>query len=157
MSDETTRKSEPGYRAPDLTLVGEEHLSKYVETNGEVGYLWNGVTCLVLTTKGRVSGQPRRNAIIFSRDGDNYVVIASFGGSPQHPNWYLNLCAEPHVQVQVKGEKFEAVARTAESPERERLWQAAAMAWPNYNVYTTRTSRRIPVVVLEPQRPATGT
>jgi deazaflavin-dependent oxidoreductase (nitroreductase family) len=148
----TDSKAEPGYKAPDLTLVGEAHLRRYLETNGEVGYLWNGVPILVMTTKGHRSGEPRRHPIIFSRDDDNYVVIASKGGSPEHPKWYLNLCAEPRVQLQVKGDKFEAIARTAASPERERLWREAARHWPNYDVYATRTTRRIPVVVLEPVR-----
>ena len=150
MGSEST--PEPGYRAPDLSLVGEAHLRKYLETDGEVGYLWNGVPCLVMTTKGHRTGEPRRHPIIFSRDGANYVVIASAGGSPNHPKWYLNLCAEPRVQLQIKGEKLDAIARTAQSPERERLWRQAAREWPNYDVYTTRTSRQIPVVVLEPVR-----
>ena len=105
-----------------------------------------------MPTIGHKSGQPRQHPIIFSRDGDNYGVIASKGGSPMHPKWYLNLAANPRVHVQVKGEKFEAIARTAESAERERLWKNAAKEWPNYDVYTTRTTRQIPVVVLEPVR-----
>jgi deazaflavin-dependent oxidoreductase (nitroreductase family) len=154
MSDATERKAEPGYQAPDLTLIGDAHIQRYLETDGEVGYLWNGVPTLIFTTKGRKSGLPRKHAIIFTRDGDNFVLIASNGGGPKDPQWYLNLLADPHVQVQVKGEKFETLARVAESPERERLWAESRKVWPNYDVYTTRTSRRIPVVVLEPVRPA---
>jgi deazaflavin-dependent oxidoreductase (nitroreductase family) len=148
MSD-TTKKPEPGYVKPDLTLVGKEHLKKYLETDGQVGYIWNGVPCLVLTTKGHRSGKLHQIPIIYCQVDDKYVLIASHGGAPEHPKWYLNLVAEPRVQVQVKGEKFDAVARTAASPERETLWKAAAAAWPNYDVYTTRTSRKIPVVVVE--------
>jgi deazaflavin-dependent oxidoreductase (nitroreductase family) len=133
----------------DVSLVGENHLRLYLQTNGEQGYLWNGVPILVLTTKGRKSGETRQIPIIFSRDGDNYFIIGSKGGSPTHPAWYLNLVADPHVQVQVKGDKFDAVARTAESPERERLWAIALKDWPNYDVYQSRTTRQIPVVVLE--------
>lgn len=134
---------------PDLSLLGEEHVRVYRETNGEKGYIWNGVPILLLTTKGRQSGAPRTIAIIFTQVGDRYVIIASKGGSPTHPKWYLNLLAEPRVQLQVKADKFEATARTAESPEREELWAQAVKAWPSYDVYQSRTSRKIPVVVLE--------
>lgn len=150
MTDEQEKKVEPGYKAPDVVLVQEEHVRRYVETDGEVGYMWNGVPILLFTTKGRKSGQPRRNAIIFTRDGDNYVIVASHAGNPKHPAWFHNVLADPHVSVQVKGEKFETIARVAEGEERDRLWAKSAEVWPNYNVYTTRTTRQIPVVVLEP-------
>jgi deazaflavin-dependent oxidoreductase (nitroreductase family) len=149
MSEEKPRTALPG---TDISLVGEKHLRLYLETNGEQGYLWNGVPILVLTTKGRKSGEQRQIPIIFSRDGDNYFIIASKGGAPTHPAWYLNLVADPQVQVQVKGERFEAVARTAASPERERLWAIALKDWPSYDVYQSRTTRQIPVVVLERNR-----
>jgi deazaflavin-dependent oxidoreductase (nitroreductase family) len=153
MSDETEKKPEPGYKAPDIGLVGAEHIRRYLETDGEVGYIWNGVTTLLFTTKGRSSGKPRQNAIIFSQDGDNYVIIASKGGAPEDPAWYRNILADPHVQVQVKGDKFDAIARVAKSPERERLWQGSVAIWPNFDVYQTRTARQIPVVVLERVKP----
>ncbi|HEY3695370.1 nitroreductase family deazaflavin-dependent oxidoreductase [Phenylobacterium sp.] len=149
MSEEKPRTALPG---TDISLVGEKHLRLYLETNGEQGYLWNGVPILVLTTKGRKSGEQRQIPIIFSRDGDNYFIIASKGGAPTHPAWYLNLVADPQVQVQVKGERLEAVARTAASPERERLWAIALKDWPSYDVYQSRTTRQIPVVVLERNR-----
>lgn len=134
---------------PDLSLLGEEHVRAYRETNGEKGYIWNGAPILLLTSKGRRSGQSRTIPIIFTQVGDRYVIIASKGGSPTHPKWYLNLVAEPRVQVQVKAEHFEAEARTAEAPEREQLWAEAIKTWPNYNIYQSRTSRKIPVVVLD--------
>ncbi|OBB86594.1 MULTISPECIES: nitroreductase family deazaflavin-dependent oxidoreductase [Mycobacterium] len=136
----------------DLSLFGADHVRRYRETGGEVGYLWNGVPTLILTTIGRHSGQQRDTALICAADGDDgnkYVVIASQGGAPAHPQWYLNLVANPRVHVQVKGDRFEATARTAEGPERERLWQLMAEAWPSYDIYQTRTDRVIPVVVLE--------
>jgi deazaflavin-dependent oxidoreductase (nitroreductase family) len=142
--------SEPGYTRPDLSMFGDEHVRRYEETDGEVGYEWNGATCLVLTTKGRKSGQERKFALIFARDGDDYIVVASKGGSPAHPGWYLNLEANPDVMVQVKGRRFAAVASTATGEERARLWEIANTVWPNYNVYATRTTREIPIVVLHP-------
>jgi len=133
----------------DLSLLGAEHVRVYRETNGETGYLWNGVPTLLLTTKGRKSGEPRTIPIIFTPHGDSYVIIASKGGSPTHPKWYLNVEADPHVQVQVKADRFDAIVRTAESPEREQLWREAVKAWPNYDIYQSRTSRKIPVVVID--------
>ena len=133
----------------DITLIGEEHVRRYRETDGAVGYEWNGVPTLLLTTKGRKSGEPRTIAIIFRQVGDAQVLIASKGGSPTHPLWYLNIEADPEVEVQIKGERFAARARTAEGEERERLWAEAVAGWPNYDVYQSRTTREIPVVVLE--------
>ena len=133
----------------DITLLGDEHVRRYQETNGEVGYIWNGAPILLVTTKGRKSGADRTIPIIYAQVGDDQVIIASKGGSPTHPAWYLNLLENPNVRVQVKGDKFDAVARTAQSPERERLWAEAIKGWPNYDVYQSRTTRQIPVVVLE--------
>jgi deazaflavin-dependent oxidoreductase (nitroreductase family) len=133
----------------DISLIGEEHVRRYRETDGEVGYVWNGATTLLLTTKGRRSSEDRTIPIIFTQVGDRFVIIASKGGWPTHPAWYLNVLEAPQVKVQIKGEVFDAVARTAESPDREELWAAATRAWPNYDVYQSRTERKIPVVVIE--------
>lgn len=133
----------------DITLLGEEHVRVYRETNGETGYLWNGVPTLLLTMTGRKSGQKRTIPIIYRQVGDKYVIIASKGGSATHPAWYLNVTADPDVDVQIRGEVFPATARTAQSPEREQLWAEAVSAWPNYDLYQSRTTRLIPVVVLE--------
>jgi deazaflavin-dependent oxidoreductase (nitroreductase family) len=148
-ADERGTMTEVGYTPPDLSLYGAEHIRRYLETDGVTGHEWNGVPTLVLTTTGRKSGQPRRSAMIYGRDGDAYVVIASQGGAPAHPGWYLNLVAEPDVEVQVHADRFRARARTAEGDERERLWALMTSIWPNFDVYTTRTERRIPVLVLE--------
>jgi len=137
------------YVTPDLTMFGDEHVRRYEETDGAVGYLWNGATCLVLTTRGRRSGETRKHALICGFDGDSCVVVASKGGAPTHPNWYLNLVADPDVGVQVRGDRFRAVARTAEGAERDRLWSLMTDVWPNYDQYRERTTRTIPVVVLE--------
>jgi deazaflavin-dependent oxidoreductase (nitroreductase family) len=134
---------------PDLSLLGKEHVRVYQETNGEQGYLWNGAPILLLTTKGRLSGEPRTIAIIFSRWGDSYVIMGSKGGSPTHPKWYLNILENPQVKVQVKGDIFDAKVRTAQSPEREKIWAEALKTWPRYEEYQSRTERQIPVVVID--------
>ena len=141
--------TEPAYTAPDLSLVGDEHVRRYEETDGEVGYLWNGATILVLTTIGRKSGEPRKFALIYDGRGDDLVVVASKGGTPDHPGWYENLLAHPDASVQVRGERFDVRARTAEGAERDELWRLMNRSWPNYDTYATRTDREIPVVVLE--------
>ncbi len=151
----TDATNPPPYAAPDVSLIGDEHIRRYEETDGEVGHEWNGATCLVLTTTGRRTGQPRKFALIYGCDGDKYLVVASKGGAPTHPGWYLNLAANPEVQVQVRGDRFPAHARTATAEEKPRLWSIMTEVWPNYDVYTTRTDRDIPVVVLE-RDPAPG-
>ena len=141
--------TEPAYTPPDLSLFGDEHVRRYEETDGEVGYLWNGATILVLTTTGRKSGEPRKFALIYDSRGDDLVVVASKGGAPDHPGWYKNLLAHPDASVQARGERFDVRARTAEGAEREELWRLMNRSWPNYDTYATRTDREIPVVVLE--------
>jgi deazaflavin-dependent oxidoreductase (nitroreductase family) len=142
--------SEPGYTPPELTLLGEEHVQRYRETDGEVGYIWNGVPTLLLTTTGRKSGQPRTTPLIYAQDGDNYLVVASKGGAPAHPQWYRNLLAEPSAEIQIRGERMNVTARTAADDEKARLWGIVSGVWPNYDVYQSRTERPIPVVVLTP-------
>ncbi|GLZ34405.1 nitroreductase [Lentzea sp. NBRC 105346] len=127
-----------------------KHIDRYVETAGEQGHEWRpGVTTLLLTTKGRRSGEPRRTALIYQPDGDRHVIVASNGGSNGHPNWYLNLRDNPEVEVQVGAERFRAHARTAKGEERARLWDLMNEIWPDYTNYQQRTDREIPVVVLE--------
>jgi deazaflavin-dependent oxidoreductase (nitroreductase family) len=146
----TSKQPESGYQAPDLALVGAEHIRRYRETGGETGYIWNGVTTLLLTTTGRRSGQPRTSALIFGRDGDDYLVIASKGGADEHPLWYRNLLADPHAAIQVRDRQLKVTARTAGAEERPRLWGVMTASWPNYDAYQSRTKREIPLVVLTP-------
>jgi deazaflavin-dependent oxidoreductase (nitroreductase family) len=126
-----------------------EHAQRYVATDGADGHIWHGVPTLALTTLGRRSGKPRRTMLIYGRDGDRYVVVASNGGAAQHPLWYGNLREHPEVQVQVGAERFRARARTATAEEKPRLWPLMTGIWPDYDVYQTKTAREIPVVVLE--------
>ena len=144
--------SSDDYTPPDLDLLGAEHVRRYQETDGEVGYIWNGVPILLLTTTGRKSGQPRTTPLIYGRDGDDYLVVASMGGAPQHPNWYRNLLAQPAAQIQVRADHVEVMARTAGDDEKPRLWRIVSELWPNYDVYQSRTDRVIPVVVLSRRR-----
>jgi len=128
-----------------------DHVREYVATDGRKGHEWRpGVPTLLLTTKGRRTGQARRLGLIYGRDGDSYVVVASKGGDPRHPLWYENLVADPNVRVQVLGDRFDARARVASPAERSRLWPAMTRIWPAYEQYQQRTDREIPVVLLDP-------
>ena len=138
--------------ARDFSLMGDDHVARYLATGGEVGWHWNGVDCLVLVTTGRTSGRRRAVPLIYGRDGDHYVVVASRGGAPEHPQWYRNLAADPQVELAVGPERFAARARTAEGAERERCWALMTGLWPDYDRYQGRTERQIPLVVLEPAR-----
>jgi deazaflavin-dependent oxidoreductase (nitroreductase family) len=126
-----------------------DHIKQYVETDGEEGHLWRGVPTLLLTTTGRKSGELRRTALIYGEHGSSYLLVASQGGAPTHPAWYLNLTANPEVQVQVGAERFSARARTATEQEKPKLWTAMTAIWPAYDEYQTKTERPIPVVVLD--------
>ncbi|MBG0833175.1 nitroreductase family deazaflavin-dependent oxidoreductase [Planomonospora sp. ID67723] len=125
------------------------HIRSYVESDGAKGHLYQGIPTLLLTTRGRRSGKLRRTALIYGRDGDRYLVVASNGGSENHPAWYLNLADDPHVGVQVGAERFAALARTATPEEKAGLWPVMVEVFPTYDRYRAKASRDIPVVVLE--------
>jgi deazaflavin-dependent oxidoreductase (nitroreductase family) len=133
----------------DDDLFGEEHVRVYRETDGERGYHWRGTTILLLTTKGRSSGEPRTTPLIHRTDDERWIVVASKGGAPEHPGWYENLLASPQAMIQVKDDQVPVRASTAEGDERERLWSLMTEVWPAYDEYQTKTDRQIPVVVLE--------
>jgi deazaflavin-dependent oxidoreductase (nitroreductase family) len=132
-----------------MVLFGQEHVDRYRATDGAEGHDWNGTQTLLLTTTGRRSGEQRTTPLIYGQDGDSYVIVASKGGSDEPPAWYLNLAAEPRVEVQVKGDRFTASARTADAEEKPGLWKTMVSEWPAYDEYQEKTSREIPVVVLE--------
>jgi deazaflavin-dependent oxidoreductase (nitroreductase family) len=104
---------------------------------------------LLLTTTGAKSGQPRLAPLVYTRDGERYVILASKGGSPTHPAWYHNLVANPIVTVEVGPEKFQARVAVVEGAERDRLWAERVETYPAFGEYQQRTSRVIPVVLLE--------
>jgi deazaflavin-dependent oxidoreductase (nitroreductase family) len=131
-----------------MALFGQEHVDRYRETEGDEGHDWRGTKTLLLTTTGRRSGEPREHALIYGRHGDDYLVVASKGGAPVHPAWYLNLEADPDVELQVGPERFRARARTATPDERAEMWKTMTAEWPDYDAYQTKTDRQIPIVVL---------
>ena len=134
-----------------------EHIQLY-RTDPEKAHMWDStplggpglLPTLLLTTTGRKSGEPRALPLIYGTDGDRYVIIASKGGMPKHPVWFLNLEAKPECELQVGAKHLRARARVAEGEERERLWNAMVEVYPPYVDYQKNTERTIPVVVLEP-------
>lgn len=133
-----------------MTLFGQEHVDRYRATDGAEGHDWEGTHTLLLTTRGRKSGEERTTPLIYGRDGDSFLIVASKGGADDPPAWFLNLSAEPEVELQVKGDRFKAHARTATPEEKPPLWETMVAEWPSYNDYQRQTERQIPVVVLEP-------
>jgi deazaflavin-dependent oxidoreductase (nitroreductase family) len=131
-------------------LFGAEHVRAYRETDGELGHDWKrGSPVLLLTTTGRSSGEPRTTPLIYGRSGDDYLIVASNGGSPEPPAWFRNLSAQPEVELQVLADRFRARARVATAEEKPAMWEEMVRHWPPYDDYQQRTDRVIPVVVLE--------
>lgn len=134
----------------------QQHMALYRE-DPEKGHLWDArdyggfrdTPCLLLTTVGRKSGKPFTLPLLYGRDGDRCVIVGSKGGAPEHPAWYLNLAANPRVQVQVASDRFVATARTITGPQRDRLWIMMTGVYPPLASYQQCTDRLIPVVVLE--------
>jgi deazaflavin-dependent oxidoreductase (nitroreductase family) len=135
----------------------EEHRELYLR-DPEKAHLWDStvvgghglVPTLLLTTVGRKSGQKHSMPLIYGESGGSYVVVASKGGAPEHPDWYKNLVAHPEVDFQVASRKFRGRAETASGERRQQLWEMMLPIWPPYTEYQAKTPREIPVVVLTP-------
>lgn len=127
-----------------------KHIQMYVQSGGVKGHHWNGHDNLLLTTRGRKTGELRRTALIYGKDGDRYIVVGSNGGSAKHPLWYRNLLADPEVTVQVGPEVFTAHASAAGPDEKPALWKMMASLFSTYDSYQRKTKREIPVVILQP-------
>jgi deazaflavin-dependent oxidoreductase (nitroreductase family) len=136
---------------PDFSLFGDAHVQKYEETGGKTGHDWNGTSCLVLHTQGRKTGRVKKFPLIYGRDGNDYVLVASKGGAPEDPGWYKNLVAHPDVKIQVWGEVIPVRARTASAADKKRVWPIMTAQWPDYDKYQAATKRDIPVVLLSPR------
>lgn len=132
-----------------------QHLKEY-DRDPEAAHYWDAsafggheeTTCLLLTTRGRKSGNMITMPLIYGKDGATYVIVGSKGGAPKNPAWIYNMEADPNVEVQVARDRFYAVALLASGEERKRLWEMMAGVYPPYRDYQKRTEREIPVVVL---------
>jgi len=145
--------------APNLPDWMVQHANRYLESGGTDGHMYRitlegkpelTVPSLLLTTKGRKTGDRFIFPLFYGRTGRGYFIVASKGGAPEHPGWYRNILADPLVEIQVGTETLTARARTATGEERAKLWQESLEFWPPYADYQKKTEREIPVVVLDP-------
>jgi deazaflavin-dependent oxidoreductase (nitroreductase family) len=131
-----------------VSNFNEQVVDEFRANQGKVGGPFAGAPLLLLTTTGAHSGAERLNPLMYTKDGDDLVVLASKGGRPENPAWYHNVVANPRTTVEVGTEKFAASARVAQGEERDRLFDAQATQYPQFAEYQQKTTRRIPVVVL---------
>ena len=137
------------YEASPAQFVADQ-VALYEKTGGVEGGTLQGKPVVILSTKGRKSGKVRKTPLMRVEDKGVYAVIASMGGAPKHPVWYLNLAASSTVTLQDGANVFEATARVVDGDERTRWWATAVEAWPGYAEYQKNTDRTIPVIVLDP-------
>jgi len=131
--------------------LSRSHIGLYSATGGRIGSSLGGVPFLLLHHRGRKSGRRRTTPLVYAELGDTLVLVASKGGATRNPIWYLNLVANPDVEVDVGRERRTVRARVAEGEERERAWAAACEVWAGYDGYQAQTDRQIPVILLEPR------
>lgn len=125
------------------------HVRSYLDSDGRVGHRHRGRNTLLLTTRGAKSGTLRRTALIYGRSGDAYVLVASNAGAHRHPAWYVNLSANPEVDVQVGADRFSATARTTTAEERASLWPMMVAEFHMFDRYQAKAAREIPMVIVE--------
>ena len=135
-----------------LKWFARAHIWVYRRTDGRIGAKLLRFPAALLTTTGRKSDEPRTTATLYLRDGDRLILPASFGGREQNPLWYLNLKENPEVQVQIRAERLNLVARDATDSERDRYWPPLMRMYPPYRRYREAANRVIPLVVCEPLR-----
>jgi F420H(2)-dependent quinone reductase len=126
------------------------HMFVYRVTGGRLGGRMVGAPVLLLTTTGRKTGKQRTSPLLYLEDGENLVIVASNGGAPRHPTWWLNLRADPEASVEIGNRKLRVRAEEASPEEKERLWTRLVAMYGPYESYRRRTDRDIPVVILRP-------
>ena len=136
--------------APSPSAWVAKQVELIESSGGSQGTMMRNMPVIVITMRGAVSGKIRKVPVMRVEHDGKYAAVASKGGAPAHPSWYLNLAANPEVRVQVYDRTFAARARTATAEEKPGLWSLMASIWPDYVEYTKKTTRDIPVVVLEP-------
>ncbi len=135
---------------PDMNDWNRLTIEEFRASKGKVGGVWEGRPLLLLTTTGAKSGQQRTNPVMFMREGQHLYIFASKGGAPTHPDWYHNLLAHPDVTVELGDEKFHAIARPVTGAARDEIYAKWAGLFPQFREYQDKTTRKIPVIELEP-------
>jgi deazaflavin-dependent oxidoreductase (nitroreductase family) len=134
----------------DWNDFNRQVIDEFRSNAGAVGGDFAGAPMILVNHVGAKSGKAYTSPLVYTRDGDNFVIIASKGGAPEHPQWFNNLVANPDITVEVGADTIPVRARVAEGEERARLYRAQADLMPNFDEYAQKTTREIPVVVLEP-------
>ncbi len=142
--------SSPDNPIDNSTAWVADHIKAFDEHEGDTWPEQVGAPLLLLTTQGAKSGLWRRTVLIYGEDDGRYLIVASKGGDPKPPGWYVNLTANSEVHLQVRDQKFPAIARTATPDEKLKLWDRMAAIWPDYAKYQRKTTRDIPIVILDP-------
>ncbi len=137
---------------PDMNDWNRRTIEEFRANKGKVGGMWEGRPLLLLTTTGAKSGQQRTNPMMYFREGDHLYVFASKGGAPAHPDWYRNLLAHPEVTVELGAEKFNAIAKPITGEARDQIYTRWSEQYPQFREYQEKTSRKIPVIELEPRK-----
>ena len=138
-----------GEYEPSSDRHTREQVARYEGSGGTEGLTLRGVPCVILTTVGARSGRLRKAALMRVEHDGVYAVVASMGGAPRHPVWYLNAVAHPQVELQDGPQRWDAVAREVTGEEKAVWWERAVAVWPDYAAYQRRTDRQIPVLVIE--------
>ena len=145
-----------GEYAPSTAGWARKQAERYEATNGAEASDLRGRPVIVLTSIGARTGKLRKTALMRVEHDGVYAVVASMGGAPKHPVWYHNLTANPHVELQDRSVRRDYLAHEATGAEKASWWERAVEAWPDYAKYQAKTTRAIPVFVLEPLAPDDG-
>ncbi|MFC8528526.1 nitroreductase family deazaflavin-dependent oxidoreductase [Nocardia sp. NPDC057227] len=140
-----------GEYEPSTSDWAREQAEQYENSGGTEATTLRGVPVILLTTRGAKSGKLRKTPLMRVEHGGEYAVVASLGGAPKHPVWYFNIKADPHVELRDGTETKDYTAREVTGDEKTAWWERAVAVWPDYADYQTKTSREIPVFVLEPR------
>ena len=143
-----------GTYEPSPSQYAADQVAQYEASGGQEGNTMRGVPIIILWTRGRSSGSVRKTPLMRVNHGDRYAVVASKGGAPDHPAWYGNIVADPHVSLQDGPEVRDYVAREVTGEEKAEWWAKATAVWPDYDAYQEKTDREIPLLVLEPAESA---
>ena len=135
----------------DMNDFNRQVIDEFRANDGQVTGAFAGAPMILVNHRGAKSGTAYTTPLVYTRDGDNYVIIASMGGAPEHPQWFHNVVANPDLTIEVGADTLAVHARVAEGDERDRLYRAQADLMPNFDDYAKATSRTIPVIVLEPR------
>ncbi len=136
---------------PEMNDWNRRTIEEFRANKGKVGGMWEGRPLLVLTTTGAKSGRRRTNPVMYLREGDHLYIFASKAGAPTHPDWYHNLLAHPEATVELGGETFNAIAKPVTGEARDQIYARWAGQYPQFREYQEKTTRKIPVIELEPR------